>query len=70
MRPLPPQRVHVRLKRILPDVCVTWPVPPHTEHTCGWPTVPVPWQSVQVSSRATVSLRVVPRMASQNVMST
>src|ERR1700690_2734182 len=68
-RPVPPQREHVRLKRIFPLVCVTCPEPPHAVQVCGWPTVPVPRQSVQASRREIVSFFTVPRTASQKLIS-
>ena len=52
-----------------PLVCATCPLPPHAVQVCDCPTVPVPWQSVQASSRAMVSFFTVPRTASQNVIS-
>jgi hypothetical protein len=69
MRPVPPQRVQVRLNRILPLVCVTWPVPLQAGQVCGAPTAPVPPHSVQVSSLAMVSFLTVPCTASQNEIS-
>ena len=68
-RPVPPQREQVTLKRILPLVCVTCPVPPQTAQVCGAPTAPVPWQVVQVSRRVIVSFLTVPRTASQKLIS-
>src|ERR1700688_4031272 len=69
VRPVPPQCVHVRLKRIFPLVCVTCPEPPHAVQVCGCPTVPVPRHSVQVSRREIVSFFTVPRTASQKLIS-
>src|SRR5579864_3382393 len=69
VRPVPPQREHVRLKRIFPLVCVTCPEPPHAVQDCGWPAVPVPRQSAQASRREIVSFFTVPRTASQKLIS-
>src|SRR5437762_5235379 len=66
--PAPPQREHATLKRILPLVCVTWPVPPHVVQTCGGPAAPEPLQVGQLSSLVIVIFLTVPRTASQHPM--
>src|SRR5580700_1827526 len=67
--PVPPQRVHGTLKRILPAACWIVPVPPHVGQVCGEPTAPVPWQVSQVSRRVIEIFFTAPRTASQKSIS-
>ena len=67
--PVPPQRVHGTLKRILPAACWIVPVPPHAVHVCGEPIAPVPWHVSHVSMRVTCSFFTAPRTASQKSIS-
>src|SRR5882757_10514347 len=65
-RPVPPQRLHVRLNFIAPAICVTVPLPSHSGQTATpLPELPVPWHVSHVSCREIFSFTCVPRMDCQ-----